>query len=154
MELHARLINAATGGATARNVADESYLPPGFKFFSSIPKPAADCEWAYDNESQLFFARRKGGGKDRIPNSELRDGVKYLRDVGRNGGGWEIGYNHYVGRLGLRMPETQRLLQRKWPDWYEFHWGLGTLTHADSAALLWRPGVRRDIICRPPAAKL
>jgi hypothetical protein len=31
--------------------------------------------------------------------------------------GWEMGYNHYVGRLGMKMPETAALLARSWPEW-------------------------------------
>jgi hypothetical protein len=28
-----------------------------------------------------------------------------------------MGYNHYVGRLGMKMPETAALLARTWPEW-------------------------------------
>jgi hypothetical protein len=28
-----------------------------------------------------------------------------------------MGYNHYVGRLGMKMPETAALLARSWPEW-------------------------------------
>jgi hypothetical protein len=28
-----------------------------------------------------------------------------------------MGYNHYVGRLGMRLPETAALLARSWPEW-------------------------------------
>jgi hypothetical protein len=38
-------------------------------------------------------------------------GVKYLPT------GWEIGFNHYVGRLGIKLPETAALLSRYNPDW-------------------------------------
>jgi hypothetical protein len=31
--------------------------------------------------------------------------------------GWEMGYNHYVGRLGMRLPETAAMLARSWPEW-------------------------------------
>jgi hypothetical protein len=31
--------------------------------------------------------------------------------------GWEMGYNHFVGRLGMKMPETAALLARSWPEW-------------------------------------
>jgi hypothetical protein len=30
--------------------------------------------------------------------------------------GWELAYNHYVGRLGLAMPETAQLIANNWPD--------------------------------------
>lgn len=29
----------------------------------------------------------------------------------------QVGYNHYVGRLGLKMPETARIISLHWPDW-------------------------------------
>jgi hypothetical protein len=53
----------------------------------------------------------------------------------------QVAYNHYVGRRGLQMPWTQQLLERFWPEGYDFHWGAGTLTHADSARRLWTPGL-------------
>lgn len=53
-----------------------------------------------------------------------------------------MGYNHFVGRLGLKMPETAAILQAYWPEWQEFHWGLGSLTHGDTAGVLWRSGVK------------
>lgn len=66
--------------------------------------------------------------------------------------GWEIGYNHFVGRLGMKLPETARLLARSWPDTYSFSWGLGTLTHADSASQLWRSGLKASALCKKSAA--
>jgi hypothetical protein len=30
-------------------------------------------------------------------------------------------YNHYVGRLGMQLPESAKLLQRYPVDWAEFH---------------------------------
>jgi hypothetical protein len=30
---------------------------------------------------------------------------------------WEVGYNHFSGRLGLKMPETAAILQVYWPEW-------------------------------------
>jgi hypothetical protein len=56
--------------------------------------------------------------------------------------GWELGYNHYVGRLGMNLPQTRELLQRFAPEWWEMAWGLGTLGAADTAGQLWRPGLR------------
>ena len=53
----------------------------------------------------------------------------------------QIAYNHYVGRRGLEMPWTRKLLERYWPEGTDFHWGTGTLTHADTAKWLWVPGV-------------
>ena len=34
--------------------------------------------------------------------------------------GWEMAYNHYVGRLGLPMPESRQLLLVYAPDCYLF----------------------------------
>jgi hypothetical protein len=59
-----------------------------------------------------------------------------------------VGYNHYVGRLGMKLPQLARLITRDWPETFTFGWGLGTLTHADSASRLWRPGVRASTLCR------
>lgn len=42
---------------------------------------------------------------------------------------WEIGYNHFVRRKGLSLPESAKTLARFRPERYVFHWGLGTLTH-------------------------
>jgi hypothetical protein len=56
--------------------------------------------------------------------------------------GWELGYNHYFGRLGMKMPQTRELLQTFAPEWWEMAWGLGTLAAADTAYQLWRPGLR------------
>lgn len=36
--------------------------------------------------------------------------------------GFELGYNHFAGRLGMPMPETARLLRRHPVDWYSFCW--------------------------------
>lgn len=56
-------------------------------------------------------------------------------------------YNHYAGRLGIRMPETAALLSRYPLEHYEFHWGATTLTHADTAYQLWRPGLGTPSLC-------
>jgi hypothetical protein len=50
----------------------------------------------------------------------------------------------------MAMPETAALLAANPVEYYVFHWGLGTLTHAGSAALLWQPGVTPDSLV--PAA--
>ena len=62
---------------------------------------------------------------------------------------WEVGHNHFAGRLGMKLPETAALLSRRYPvDWQEFCWGLGTLTHAGSAAQLWQPGLKKGALCK------
>ena len=48
----------------------------------------------------------------------------------------EVGYNHFAGRRGLQLPQTAALLAQCRPEGYEFHWGLGSLTHANTAATL------------------
>jgi hypothetical protein len=55
-----------------------------------------------------------------------------------------------AGRLGVAMPETAALLAANPVEYYVFHWGLGTLTHAGSAAVLWQPGVKADTLCPRP----
>jgi hypothetical protein len=42
----------------------------------------------------------------------------------------------------MNLPQTRELLQRFAPEWWEMAWGLGTLAAADTAAQLWRPGLR------------
>ncbi|GBF98426.1 hypothetical protein Rsub_10491 [Raphidocelis subcapitata] len=59
-----------------------------------------------------------------------------LRGIGFLPCGWEVALNHYKGRWGMSMPETEKLLARSRPEGYVFHWGLGTLTHCGSAAAL------------------
>lgn len=66
------------------------------------------------------------------PNDTVADGITHA-----NCAGYEIAYNHYVNRLGLTMPETKKRVEASdanntW-DWYVFHWGMGYLTHRDSA---------------------
>ncbi|KAJ3252050.1 hypothetical protein HK103_001852 [Boothiomyces macroporosus] len=47
-------------------------------------------------------------------------------------GGFYIGYNHYSGRLGLKLPNTQALLGLYSDTAYYFNWGLGVLTHSST----------------------
>jgi len=56
-------------------------------------------------------------------------------------------YNHYVGRLGIKLPETAALIRRYPLEHHEFHWGQGTLSHADTAYQLWRPGLSATTLC-------
>jgi hypothetical protein len=138
MELHARIIRAFEDG-------DESALPPNFKFYDSMPPPPDGCAWKWDINTQLWSSWATSGPRRKC--SELRDGQKYLLGISYLPNGFEIGYNHFVGRLGMKMPETAALLQRHPVDWYNMCWGLATLTHANSAQDLWRPGVTRDALC-------
>eukprot|EP00775_Hariotina_reticulata_P012621 gene12621-12751_t len=135
MEVHARIINAG------RN---ESLLPPRFKFFESMPPPPAGCYWRINLGSQLWNAINTTSG---AVVSELRDGFKYVLGSKYLPTGWEIGYNHYAGRLGLDMPETAALLANNWPEYYSFCWGLSTATHAESASLLWHLGLTEQAAC-------
>lgn len=61
-----------------------------------------------------------------------------LRGIGFLPCGWEVALNHYSGRLGLPMPETEKMLERGGgrPEKCVFCWGLGTLTHFGSAVAL------------------
>jgi hypothetical protein len=47
----------------------------------------------------------------------------------------------------MAMPETAALLSANPVEYYVFHWGMGSLTHAGSAALLWQPGVNAATLC-------
>lgn len=135
LELHARIINA--NNHTAQ-------LPPGFKFYNSMPKPPSGAAWQFDIRTQLWHAKDLTSGAV-VKTQE--DGVKYIVGSKWLPTAWEIAYNHFVGRLGMESPETARLLRRNWPEHHEFHWGLGTLTHADSATLLWQLGVSDSTVC-------
>jgi hypothetical protein len=135
MELHAKIINAGK---------DPSLLPAGFAFYESIPAPPTGCAWRWEGGQQLWMSYNSVTG---VKCSELRDGVKYILGSKYLSTNWEIAFNHYVGRLGMWLPETATLLSRWWPDWFEFHWGLSTLTHADAATHIWRRGVKNTIIC-------
>jgi hypothetical protein len=42
---------------------------------------------------------------------------------------WEIAYNHYCNRRQLDMPLSKQILDNNRPEFFEMHWGLGTLTH-------------------------
>ena len=113
MELHARIINAKTED-------DEAILPPGFKFFGSMPEAPEGCTWRWDIETQLWASYNMTGDKAKC--SDLDDGVKYAVGVKYLPNGFELGYNHYVGRLGMKLPETAELLSQNRVDWYEFCW--------------------------------
>ncbi|KAF8067393.1 MER3 [Scenedesmus sp. PABB004] len=139
MELHARVTNAWLDGSNA------AALPPGYRFFDGgMPQAPAGARWQFDVRKQLWTAVRSSDG---AWVSDLRDGVKYMLGNGFLPTGWEVGYNHYAGRLGVQLPETARMLARSWPEWQEFHWGLGTLTHAGTAQALWRDGVKDYTLC-------
>ena len=114
MELHARIINARDSG-------DASMLPQGFKFFEDMPKAPSGCAWAWDIRTQKWTSWTTGAGGKKFC-SELKDGFKYLLGVKYLPNGFEIGYNHYAGRLGMDMPETAALLKRYPVDWHEFCW--------------------------------
>jgi hypothetical protein len=138
MELHARIINAALSGN------NQTMLPPGFRWQSAMPAAPAGTSWRFDMRTQLWSAHNNTNG---VKVLDLRDGFKYIVGPWALPSNWEMGFNHFVGRLGMWMPETAALIARRWPDFYEFHWGLTTLTHADSANMLWRSGVRAASMC-------
>jgi hypothetical protein len=135
LELHSRLI-------TAGLAKDASQLPAGFQFYDpSMPKAPKGCAWQWSIDTQLWSAVNTTA-----PNAkclDLNDGVKYVLGVTFLPAGIEIGYNHFVGRLGMKLPETARLLAAFPVDYYTFSWGLGTLTHANTAGDLWRAGLSR-----------
>jgi hypothetical protein len=110
MELHARIINA-------RDADDETMLPPGFRFFDSMPDAPANCSWRFDIEAQSWSSFNQATGEKC---GDLDDGLKYVVGIKHLATGWELGYNHYVGRLGMAMPETAAMLARYPVDWVEF----------------------------------
>jgi len=57
------------------------------------------------------------GHQDLHPQGELPGNTKWLVGVKYLPTGWEVGFNHYTGRLGIKLPETAALLQRYSPDW-------------------------------------
>ena len=111
IELHARIINAFERG-------DEKAMPPKFRQFSSMPPPPENCTWVWSIRSQGWSAFSSDGGKC----GDLEDGWKYLLGIKYLPTGFEIGYNHFVGRLGMSMPETAQLLKRHPVDWHVFCW--------------------------------
>jgi hypothetical protein len=143
LELHARIINAHAA-------KDEAALPPGFKFFGSMPPPPRGCSWKWDFETQLWSSY----AHNRTKCSDLRDGFKYAVGVTFLPTGFELGYNHFVGRLGMKLPETAALLEEHPVDWFAFSWGLATLTHANTAKELWRAGLARSTLCGPRRPEL
>ena len=138
MELHARIINAGLA-------KDESMMPAGFKFFSSMPKPPPGCAWKWDGGAQLWSSFNATGGRKC---SDLTDGVKYILGITYLPTAWELGYNHFVGRLGMKLPETAALLAAYPVDYALFCWGAATLTHADTATQLWRKGLKKTTLCK------
>ncbi|KAF8063673.1 hypothetical protein HT031_003528 [Scenedesmus sp. PABB004] len=142
LEVHAAIVLAGPYG-------NASALPPGFAPYDAMPPPPPGCVWRINLGSQLWGAVNASTGAW-LPGGELRDGVKYLLGV-KHIPVFELGYNHYAGRLGMALPQTRALLERYWPEHYELQWGSHTLTHAGSAATLWAPGVKPSTLC-PGAA--
>eukprot|EP00775_Hariotina_reticulata_P003960 gene3960-4213_t len=139
MELHARIINAWDANK------DESLLPAGFRWYENMAVAPPGTQWRFDITAQRWYAMDT---KTFTRVADYPDDTKWLLGVKYLPTGWEFGFNHYVGRLGIKLPETAALISRYNPDWYEFHWGLGTLTTADTASMLWRRGVLRSIMCQ------
>lgn len=83
------------------------------------------------SKAMEFHAYITNGGKPEVCNYALK-GIGFLPC------GWEVGYNHYHGRMGLPMPETDKMLNNNRPEKYVFHWGLGTLSHYGTAEVLHR----------------
>ena len=113
MELHARIINADA-------LKDESYLPPNFRFFKSMPPPPANCSWKWDFETQLWASYETEGNRSKC--SVQEDNLKYAVGVRYLPNGYELGYNHFAGRLGMKLPETSKLLRNNPVDWFTFSW--------------------------------
>lgn len=71
LELHARIINSYLD-------KDESGLPPGFKFFESLPPAPPGCAWRWSVATQQWAAfNGSSGAKCR----DLGDGFKYALGI-------------------------------------------------------------------------
>jgi len=137
MELHARLINAAN------NV---NLLPAGFDLVKNMPKAPNGTTWTFQIGRQTWVATNT---TSKIEVQELGGTTQFIvANTAILPTGWELAYNHFWGRLGIEMPETRQFLLKWAPDCYLFRWGLYTLTHANSAATLWRPGVVESALCQ------
>lgn len=123
---------------------DGSALPAGFRPFADMPPPPRGCAWRWSGDAQMWSSWNSTGG---ARCSDLRDGWKYVLGVTYLPTGFELAYNHYVGRLGMRLPEVGALLARYPVDWVEFSWGGAALASADTARAVWRPGLTRDVLC-------
>eukprot|EP00775_Hariotina_reticulata_P001818 gene1818-2152_t len=140
MEMHARIIRAGLAN-------DPRMLPPSFVFGTQdwikykLPNnnpPPPGTKWQFEMKVQKWVRLDEKTYKY----LETYNGPeKVLTGISFLPCGWEVGYNHYAGRLGLKMPETAALLKLGWPEYQSFHWGLGTLTNSDSATPLWRSGI-------------
>lgn len=142
LELHARIIRAYQSN-------DSSLLPSGFRFGDDMPPAPEGTTWKFDIRQQAWQAFNMTTMQ---PVANLTDGYKYLIGVMFLPTGWEVAHNHFVGRLGMKMPETAALLAGNWPEWQSFHWGLGSLSHAGTAGELWRPGVQHAALCSSQAS--
>lgn len=107
LELHARIIRAGQSN-------DPTMLPAGFKMGESLPLAPEGTMWKFDIRQQLWQAVNLTTLQ---PVLNLTDGNKYLIGIMFMPAGWEVAYNHFVGRLGMRMPETAALLAANWPEW-------------------------------------
>jgi hypothetical protein len=107
LELHARIIRAYQSN-------DSSLLPNGFRFGDDMPPAPEGTTWKFDIRQQSWQAFNLTTTQ---PVANLTDGYKYLIGVMFLPTGWEVAYNHFVGRLGMKMPETAALLAGNWPEW-------------------------------------
>lgn len=60
---------------------------------------------------------------------------------------WEIGYNHYSGRMGMALPETKALISKIRPAAAALHMAWEALTHANTGNVIFLPVV--DINFQP-----
>lgn len=79
MEVHARIVNAGR---------DESRLPPGFRFFESMPPPPNGTVWRINLAKQLWTAVNTTTG---AWVADLTDGYKYVLGSKYLPTGWEVG---------------------------------------------------------------
>eukprot|EP00775_Hariotina_reticulata_P001819 gene1819-2153_t len=123
MELHARIIRARLAHTRdGDRVLALAMLPQGFIFGSEqwykdhVPnwEPVPEgTKWKFETKVQQWVLL------ENLTSKYLKtyDGPeKVLNGISFLPCGWEVGYNHYAGRLGLKMPETAALLQANWPE--------------------------------------
>ena len=93
--------------------------------------------WAFIINNKLFPPNVKANGVIWKTDKHIFD-KKFvhgegcvLKSMGVTPGGYQIGFAHFGKRMGLqeKMPELAKIATN-FPDYYYFHWGLGSLTHA------------------------
>lgn len=97
--------------------------------------------WAYNHRDDVTFTVYHLGGQEGNSTGvtyPFKGKCHYPRSMSSGGteswklvvGSYELAYRHYVGRQGLKMPETEELLSSTRPHNARESWGWDTLTHS------------------------